>query len=201
MNILLKSNKPSSCIVLFEAECAESSKADLTENLRLYTTSISVASKLQNYEKAIDLVFRMKKEGVVHNIKKLTAIISACSSTQRIDYALNVYDQINRLAEVRKGEYEMDGWVLTLAVRAYYDGGHFEKAGRIITSQNDSHKDISGKEIMTDYNYLLESSLKNRKYDVARDALVSNKQSFLCSLFFSIQFTDTFCLSFIFVKI
>lgn len=72
MNGLLKAGKPGPCLTLFEVACADSSTVALTETVELYTTAITAASRLGDYERALDLLTRMQASGVKPNIKTLS---------------------------------------------------------------------------------------------------------------------------------
>lgn len=178
MNGLLKADKPGPCLTLFEAACSDTRTTVLMENVQLYTTAITAASKLGNYERAIELVSRMKKVGVKPNLKTLTALMSACLYSEQINYALDVYSQICKIAgESTSGSFKLDGFVLTLALRAHCQNGDFVSASEILTSQKDGYSEMTGKEIMSSYNYLINASLQQREYDVARSAVTELLQS------------------------
>ena len=56
MNGLLKLNKPGPCLTLFESACSDQTTAALMENVQLYTTAITAAGTLGDYERALELV-------------------------------------------------------------------------------------------------------------------------------------------------
>ena len=47
---LLKANKPSTCLTLFESACSDQRTASLTENVHLYTTAIAASFAVGNHE-------------------------------------------------------------------------------------------------------------------------------------------------------
>eukprot|EP00594_Rhizosolenia_setigera_P014684 CAMPEP_0178956734 /NCGR_PEP_ID=MMETSP0789-20121207/10454_1 /TAXON_ID=3005 /ORGANISM="Rhizosolenia setigera, Strain CCMP 1694" /LENGTH=1089 /DNA_ID=CAMNT_0020638767 /DNA_START=279 /DNA_END=3548 /DNA_ORIENTATION=+ len=184
MNGLLKAGKPSACLALFEGACADPKTMVLTENVHLYTTAITAASKLGNVERAIELISRMKKVGVKPNLKTLTALMSSALFSGRTDMALDVFDQILKLSEENNTssntssysnntsqQFQVDGYVLTLALRAYCDTGDFENAANILSSQKDGLNELKGRDVMFWYNYLIKSALLRNEFQVAKDAL------------------------------
>ena len=173
MNGLMKADKPSTCLTLFEAACADERTSTLMENVQLYTTAITAASKIGNFERSVELVARMKKAGVKPNLKTLTSLMSACISANEIDQALEVYNQAVKVSK-SSDSFNLDGFILTLAIRAYCEKGDFASAAEIMTAQKDGYTEMSGRDIMYGYNYFIESSLKQEKFDVARGALVSS---------------------------
>ena len=50
MSGLLKANKPSTCLTLFETACVDQRTAPLTENVHLYTTAIAASAAIGNHE-------------------------------------------------------------------------------------------------------------------------------------------------------
>ena len=172
MNGLLKADKPGACLTLFEAACADERTAPIMENVQLYTTAITAASRQGNYERAVDLVSRMKKAGVKPNLKTLTALMSACLTANQPQYALNVYAQAMKIANEPE-TFEIDGFIMSLAFKAYCTIGDFSSASKMLTEQKDGYREMSGKDIMYSYNFLIEAALKSNEYEVARAALVS----------------------------
>lgn len=170
MNGLLKVDKPGACLTLFEAAYADERTMALTENVQLYTTAITAASRLGNYERAIDLVSRMKKAGVKPNIKTLTSLMSACLYANQTQQALDVYGQTVKIAE-ESDSIELDGSILSLAVKAFCDNNDFISASKLLTEQKDGYQDMSGKEIMQCYDYIIHKSLKQNEYEIARSAM------------------------------
>lgn len=172
MNGLLKAGKASACLILFEAAYSDPKTTSLTENVQLYTTAISAASALGDYERALDLVARMQKVGVKPTVKTLTAIMGACLSCNKANIAVDVYQQMGNIQERR-----VDGLALTLAVRAFCEQGNFTAAASIITEQRDGKQEMSGKEVMSSYNVLLKSSLQANNFLVARSSFTELLQS------------------------
>jgi len=172
MNGLLKAGKASACLILFEAAYSDPKTTSLTENVQLYTTAISAASALGDYERALDLVARMQKVGVKPTVKTLTAIMGACLSCNKSNIAVDVYQQMGNSQERR-----VDGVALTLAIRAFCDQGNFTAAASILTEQRDGKQDMSGKEVMSSYYVLLKSSLHAKNFSIARASFTELLQS------------------------
>jgi pentatricopeptide repeat protein len=95
MTGLMRAAKYNSCISLFESACSDPRTMPLTENVHLYTTAISAAASMKNYEKAFDLLNRMKAAGVRPNIKTTTALMGACLASNMTSLAVDIYRQIN----------------------------------------------------------------------------------------------------------
>jgi len=149
MNGLLKLNKPGPCLTLFESACADQRTAGLMENVQLYTTAITAAATLGDSERAFELISRMNFAGVKPNMKTLTALISACISDNKFDYAIDVFNKMKK----------PDGHAQALAIRAYCGLNDFETALAMI--QNSS---MTGKQTMLSYNYIIGSALDKENY-------------------------------------
>lgn len=76
--------------------------------------------------------------------------------------ALKIYDKIKNT----------DRYALTLGIKAYCNEGNFVEARRILSEQRFVNKELSGKDVMQGYTYILESSLKDGNFDVARSTMV-----------------------------
>lgn len=168
MNGLLKLNKPGPCLTLFESACSDQTTAALMENVQLYTTAITAAATLGDYERALELVSRMTLAGVKPNIKTLTALTGACLTGRSYNYALDVYKKITK----------PDGYAMMLGIRAHCEVGDFETALNMV----DANEMMSGKQIMSSYNYIIKSALELKNYSIATDAMVSyhDAKSILC---------------------
>ena len=162
MNGLLKSKKASACLTLFESACADSRTVSLTENVKLYTTAITAAATLGDIERATDLLSRMTFAGVKPNIKTLTVLMGGCISAGIPERAIEVYKKIER----------PDGYAMNLAVRAYCNSIDFTAAFDLLKKENDGKHVMSKKEVVTGYNFLIRSALKEMKYELARSVLV-----------------------------
>jgi pentatricopeptide repeat protein len=160
MNGLLTANKPSACLSLFEAACADSKTISLTENVHLYTTAITAASALENHEKAFFLINRMKIAGVKPNIKTLTALMGACMSSGKYTLATEVYRQVEK----------PDSFAMSKGVEAFCLNGDFEEAFKIL-SDKECVKGLSGKQQMMAYGHLLRTSLAGGNMKVGRATL------------------------------
>lgn len=162
MNALLKSKKPGPCLTLFEAACADRKTAALTENIKLYTTAITAAAMLGDVDRALEYYSRMSFAGIKPNIKTLTSLMGACLSGNNPDYALGIFKKIEN----------PDGYSRSLAVRGYCNIGNHEQALDFI---NEAHymSLMSGKQIMSSYNYVIGSCLKMKRYDIAIQAITN----------------------------
>lgn len=159
MNGLLKLNKPGPCLTLFESACADQNTAPLMENVQLYTTAITAAATLGDYERALELVSRMTFAGVKPNMKTLTSLMGACITGENYGYALDVYKKISN----------PDGYAMMLGIRAQSKVGDFDTA----LSMVDKNKDMTGKQIMSSYNYIITCALEAKNFDAAKEAMVS----------------------------
>ena len=147
-------------MTLFESACSDQTTAALMENVQLYTTAITAAATLGDYERALELVSRMTFAGVKPNIKTLTALMGACLTGGSYNYALDVYKKITK----------PDGYAMMLGIRAHCEVGEFETALEMV----DGNEHMSGKQIMSSYNYIIKSALKLKNYSIATDAMVSD---------------------------
>jgi pentatricopeptide repeat protein len=177
MNGLLKSQRPSTCLTLFETAASDSCTAPLMENVQVYTTAISAASALGDYERAMELVARMQAVGVKPTVQTLTSLMNACLSSGRSDLALQVYTQMQRLVKNSNTsnnnnmkEQVIDGIALTAVLKAMCDSGDYEGAGVLLSQQKDARQEMNGKQVMFAFRYLIHSALENEKYEVARTA-------------------------------
>jgi pentatricopeptide repeat protein len=157
MNGLLIANKPSACLSLFEAACADSKTIPLTENVHLYTTAISAASALENHEKAFFLINRMNVAGVKPNLKTMTALMGACMSSGKYTLATEVYKQMEK----------PDSFAMSKGVEAFCLNGNYEEAMKIL-SNKECVKGLSGKQQMVAYGHLLRTSLAGGNMEVGR---------------------------------
>lgn len=159
MNGLLKLNKPGPCLTLFESACSDQTTAALMENVQLYTTAITAAATLGDYERALELVSRMTFAGVKPNMKTLTSLMGACLTGKNYEYALDVYKKIDK----------PDGYAMLLGVRAHCEVGLFDAALKMV---DDNNREMTGKQTMSSYNYIIGSALKEKNYFEARKAMV-----------------------------
>lgn len=159
MNGLLIAKKPSACLSLFEAACAESKTILLTENVHLYTTAITAASALENHEKAFHLINRMNIAGVKPNLKTMTALMGACMSSGKFTLATEVYKQIE----------EPDSVAMLKGIEALCLNGNFNEAMMTLLNKESVSK-MSGKQQMKAYEHLLRTSLSKTNLEVARSA-------------------------------
>lgn len=163
MSGLLKANKPSTCLTLFETACADRRTASLTENVHLYTTAIAASSAIGNHERALDLVSRMNIAGVKPNMKTLTALMSACLSSGKADLATDVYNRIE----------SPDGFAMLIAIRCMCAQGDLESASELLAKQLVRNATMSGKQIMDSFQTLIRTSLEMEDYSTARQTFVS----------------------------
>lgn len=161
MNGLLKADKPGPALTLFETACADPRTVDVAQNVQIYTTAVTAASMMGDHARALGLVSRMVGAGVKPNLKTFTSLMSGCLSSGKTSYALDIFGKIS----------EHDGLSLELGIRAFCDSGDFASATSILTEQRDGRREMSGKQVMASYNYILGAALGQRKFDVARAAL------------------------------
>jgi len=133
------------------------------ENLHLYTTAITAASKIGDYDRALELVDRMKRVGVKPNMMTLTALMQASLKADQADTAITIFSELKKISTP-------DGRALSMGIRAYCDAGNYRQAAHILSEQK-TGKEMSGKDIMYSYNYFLYSSLKSLQYESARQSL------------------------------
>lgn len=165
MRGLLKANKPSTCLTLFETACADRRTSSLTQNVHLYTTAIAASAAVGNYERALDLVSRMNIAGVKPNLKTMTALMSACLSSGKAELATDVYSRIAN----------PDGYAMLIAVRAMCANSDLASAAKLLATQRNGRVTMSGKQVMESFHVLIRSSLELGDYAVARQTFVSDE--------------------------
>jgi len=159
MNAMLKADKPNACLALFESACANARTASLTENVYLYTTAITAAAVLEDHDRALELVSRMKANGIGPNLKTLTALVGACLSSGKGDLAAQLFQRID----------EPDGYAVAQGIRAHCADGDVAKAFELLSEQVRG-KDalMSGKDVMRSYAVVVRAALDHKDYDVAK---------------------------------
>lgn len=167
MKGLLRANKPGPCLTFFESACSDERTVALTENVQLYTTAISAAAALGDHERALDLVARMNQAGVRPNKKTLTALMGACIAGKKYDSAAEIFSKIKK----------PDSHAISVGLQALCLSGKFDAAVELITDQRSGQKTLSGKQVMSGFNSLLQSALESGEYDIAREALTSLLQA------------------------
>lgn len=158
MNGLIKADKPGPALTLFETACADPRTVDVAQNVQIYTTAVTAASMTGDHARALGLVSRMVSAGIKPNLKTFTSLMGGCLSSGKTSYALDIFGKIS----------EHDGLSLELGIRAFCNSGDFASATSILTEQRDGRREMSGKQVMTSYNYIIETALRQRKFDVAR---------------------------------
>lgn len=161
MNGLLKADKPGPALTLFETACADPRTVDVAQNVQIYTTAVTAASMMGDHARALGLVSRMVGAGVKPNLKTFTSLMSGCLSSGKTSYALDIFGKIS----------QHDGLSLELGIRAFCDSGDFSSATSILTEQRDGRREMSGKQVMASYNYIIGAALRQHKFDIARAAL------------------------------
>jgi pentatricopeptide repeat protein len=161
MNGLIKADKPGPALTLFETACADPRTVDVAQNVQIYTTAVTAASMMGDHARALGLVSRMVSAGVKPNVKTFTSLMTGCLSSGKTSYALDIFGKIT----------EHDGLSLELGIRAFCDSGDFASATSILTEQRDGRREMSGKQVMASYNYIIDAALRQRKFDIARAAL------------------------------
>mmetsp|Transcript_2856 Transcript_2856/g.8006 ORF Transcript_2856/g.8006 Transcript_2856/m.8006 type:complete len:1071 (+) Transcript_2856:141-3353(+) len=152
MSAMLKANKPTACLTLFESAGASSTTSSITDNAYLYTIAITAASRLKDFERAIELLSRMAAKGVKPNLKTLTAVAGACLAADQYDLAAQIYDKIE----------DPDGYAMCQGVEALSGTGAFSDALKILQSQKGKSQVMTGKHIMKSYKTIIVDSLKSR---------------------------------------
>ena len=160
MNAMLKADKTTACLALFESACANPKTAPLTYNVHLYTTAITAASVLGDYERALELIVRMKANGVKPNLKTITATMGACLVAGQADLAAQVYRSID----------SPDGYAMSQGIRALCANGEVENALSILKEQP-RRGIMSGKQVMRAYRDILSKAVETNALEVARDAI------------------------------
>jgi pentatricopeptide repeat protein len=127
------------------------------QNVQLYTTAITAAATLGDYERALEFVSRMTFAGVKPNIKTLTSLMGACLTGKHYGYALDVFKKINK----------PDGYATMLGIRAFSNLGEFDSA----LSMVDNNEEMTGKQIMSSYSYIISRALEQRNYEAATAAM------------------------------
>jgi pentatricopeptide repeat protein len=135
----------------------------LTENVHLYTTAIAASSAIGNHERALDLVSRMNIAGVKPNLKTMTALMSAFLSSGKTDLAIDVYRRMDN----------PDGYAMLIGTKAMCSQGDFVSAFNLISEQRSGRKNMSGKQVMESFNFLLRTTLKEGDHSMARQTFVS----------------------------
>lgn len=115
MSAMLKADKASACLTLFESACANERTFSLAQNVYLYTMAITAASTLKDHERALELVSRMAANGVKPNLKTMTSVMGACMAAKRYDLAYQIYQRIDA----------PDGYAMTQGLRALCQLGNF----------------------------------------------------------------------------
>ena len=167
MKGLLKANKPGPCLTFFESACSDERTVALTENVQLYTTAISAAAALGDHERALDLVARMNQAGVRPNKITLTALMGACISGRKYEAAAEIFSKIKN----------PDSYSISVGLQALCKSRQFDAAFELITDQRSGQKTLSGKQVMSGFNNLLQSALQSGEYTIARKSLTSLLQA------------------------
>ncbi|CAB9527914.1 Pentatricopeptide repeat-containing protein [Seminavis robusta] len=161
MKGLLRDSKPGACLALFETACNNKQTSELTENVILYTTAVSAASRLGDHDRALDLVSRMSAVGVKPNMKTLTALIGACLSGDRPDLAAEVYKKVDK----------PDGYAMLQGLKAFCLSGDLDTATKMLYTQRRGSRTLSGKQLMHGYELLVTTAVKYGDYESARAAV------------------------------
>lgn len=161
MNGMLKADKASACVALFESACASPWTVPLTENVHLYTTAITAVSVLGDHSRALDYVARMTSKGIKPNIKTLTAVMGACLASKQPELAAQVFEKID----------QPDGYALSQGIRALCESGgapSLARAASLLESQTPGQSLLPGRQMMFAYQQILEAALEEKDYDLAR---------------------------------
>ncbi|KAL7579593.1 hypothetical protein ACA910_007959 [Epithemia clementina (nom. ined.)] len=156
MSALLKADKPTACLTLFESASASSKTSSITENVHLYTTAITAASVLGDFERAIELLSRMAVKGVKPNLKTLTSVVGACIAAKKFDLAVQVYQKIDN----------PDGYAMCQGIEALTKNGQWTNAFDILQRQTNNRRSrvMTGQQIMKSYGTILSACLRARDF-------------------------------------
>jgi len=163
MSGLLKANKASACLTLFETACVDQRTASLTENVHLYTTAIAASAAIGNHERALELVSRMNVAGVKPNMKTLTALMSACLSSGKADLACDLYSRIDA----------PDGYAMLIGIRSMCAKGDLDSASEFLAKQLVGKAVMTGKQLMDSFQTVINTSLQMENFSTARQTFVS----------------------------
>jgi pentatricopeptide repeat protein len=158
MKGLLRANKPGACLALFEAACNNKQTSAITENVFLYTTAVTAASKLGDHDRALELVSRMTALGIKPNLKTLTALMGACMANDRPDLAAEIYKKIDA----------PDGYAMAQGLQAFCRSGDLKAAAQLLSTQKRGSRSLSGKELMTGYETIVITAVESGDYSTAR---------------------------------
>lgn len=162
MNAMLKTDKPSACLALFESACASPKTSALTENIYLYTTAITAAAMLGDHERALELVSRMNALGIKPNLITLTAVMGACLSSGRPDLASQLFQRMEHF----------DGYAMAQGIQALCADGQLGTALELLQQQQRGKQaKMKGKELMRSYHAVIQESLQRGDYGTARAAV------------------------------
>ena len=174
MNGLLNANKPSPCLTLFEIARADLETASVTETLELYTTAITAAGRLGDYERAMELYDRMLSTNRISpNIKTFSALVQVCLKTNNTNAAIRFLELMN-LPQNNNGA-QMDRFAVVLAIRAYCQDGQVAKARQLLNKDifggHGYKRLLFGKDVMQAYDSILEAALRKLDYKIAGEVL------------------------------
>jgi len=156
MTAMLRKKKPEACLTLFESACTNDRSQKLIHNVHLYTTAITAASMIKDYERALDLLSRMTAQGIKPNLKTLTAVVGACLICKKYDLAARVFRRIEN----------PDSYAYAQGIEALIGNGEIEEARDLLTQGH-----LTGKQMMSTYAQLLSFTLSSKMYDTARSIL------------------------------
>ena len=167
MHGFVKADKPGPALTLFETACSDPRTASVAQNVEIYTTAVTAATMVGDHPRALGLVSRMVAAGVKPNLKTFTSLLGGCLSSGKTSYAIDIFGKIT----------EPDGYALQLGIRAFSDAGDFSSATGILRDQRDGRREMSGKQVTESYSFIIESALRQRNYEVAKDALTESLDS------------------------
>lgn len=159
MKGLIDVGKPGAALTLFESACSDQKTVALTENHHLYTTAITAAAAVGDSQRALELLSRMNAIGVKPTVKTMTALMGACMSAGQANLAVDIYNRIP----------EPDGFAMAKGVRALSLSGDGEAALAMLRS---AEENMSGKQIMSVQQNIIEAALRGGDYELARKAVL-----------------------------
>jgi pentatricopeptide repeat protein len=163
MKSLLDTKKYDEVITVFDSALDVDSR--VVRNIGLYTTAITAAARMRNFDKAMAYIGKMKGEGITPNTKALTSLVNACVMCGKPDVGLEVYEGMKE-----RGLGEDSRAKLTI-VRAYVQLGRWDDAMGVLQGGKSGGKDFKGNEIMEGYEQVLKGMTGEGEWTRAREGL------------------------------
>ena len=163
MKGLLDSGNPSAALTLFESACSDRRTVGLTENVVLYTSAMTAAASMGDHNRALELLSRMNSLGIKPNIKTMTALLTACLSSEEPDLAVDIFRRIPN----------PDAYAVTKGLLALSLAGKGDEALAMLSDKESVAGGIKGKSLNKVYESLLRDSIHGSDYELARRVVKS----------------------------